>query len=83
MTGSAAAGSAPVGLVAEGASGLGREIDIRGRLTRAHGVASFTGRLRVFRVSESPFEHPTMIGRATNRHYLLFTGGERFRASPE
>jgi FdhD protein len=22
----------------------------------------------------------TMIGRATNRHYLLFTGGERFRA---
>jgi FdhD protein len=24
----------------------------------------------------------TMIGRATNKHYLLFTGGERFRASP-
>jgi FdhD protein len=22
----------------------------------------------------------TMIGRATNRHYLLFTGAERFRA---
>jgi FdhD protein len=24
----------------------------------------------------------TMIGRATNKHFLLFTGGERFRASP-
>jgi len=23
----------------------------------------------------------TMIGRATNKHFLLFTGGERFRAS--
>ena len=22
----------------------------------------------------------TMIGRATNKHYLLFTGAERFRA---
>jgi hypothetical protein len=22
----------------------------------------------------------TMIGRATNRHFLLFTGAERFRA---
>jgi hypothetical protein len=22
----------------------------------------------------------TMIGRATNKHFLLFTGGERFRA---
>jgi FdhD protein len=24
----------------------------------------------------------TMIGRATNKHFLLFTGGERFRPSP-
>jgi FdhD protein len=23
----------------------------------------------------------TMIGRATNRHFLLFTGGERFRSA--
>jgi FdhD protein len=24
----------------------------------------------------------TLLGRATNRHFLLFTGGERFRAAP-